>query len=118
MYSCPTCQQPSISLFHKWSSCRAFPATCTCCGAQSVVATSNTSLTAVIFIAVVMGCGFIAAAFKSLLILLIGILLAFFCYGWRWHAMQLQLITDESVAKAKKENNVICIIFVLSCFFQ
>ena len=121
MYRCPSCQQRTISFLRKLWNGPAFPATCHNCGKQSYIPTSRGNAVAVALILFVTASGFVAAALKSALPLLIGVLLAFLALLFRirqWHRTDLQNISPQDVAGAKKESTMAAIIFFLISFIQ
>ena len=63
-------------------------------------------------------CGLVAALLKSVLPLAFGIIAALVFYVRRWHVAELQVISPEDVARARKEGNVAFLIVLLSWFIQ
>ena len=83
--------------------------------------TSRGSIVAVALILFVTACGFVAAALRSALPLLIGVFLFFLAmlFGIRqWHLAELQNISPQDVASAKKGSIIATIIIFLISSIQ
>ena len=118
MYPCPSCHQRTISFLRKWWSHPIFPATCSSCGQFCVVPGSRSSGIFVALILIVTACGFLSAALKDGLPLVLGLLFSLLFYIWRWHLATLQHISPEAVASARTRENIFLAILALLGFTQ
>ncbi|HPT50278.1 MAG TPA: hypothetical protein PLS67_14360 [Accumulibacter sp.] len=116
MSRCPSCHGRTISLWHKWWGCSAFPARCANCGAPCVVPSSRSSGIALACVLFVTMCGFAAAALHAVSPLSIGASAALFFYVRRWYLFELQVISAENISRAQKESGVTLVVTVLLWF--
>lgn len=116
MYSCPACNELTISYFRKWCSRPALPANCSACGGYSHADQSSGGVALVVAIVGITASGILASALLALWPLLCGVAAAIVFYIWHWHQVKLEVLSPDLVSRARKTETMTTIALLLTLF--